>query len=162
MKTSECSSCLTNLTPLKCDICHLSCCKDCLIFVDEGVFEILSLLPEKIQDKGLCSRCFDSEASPVIEDYKVILEKAKEVNVYDIDQTQETYKMPRHEKPITVAQCDDREETLIRLAFYAAQKGFNTLVDVDLQSSKSKQTGTYKKLVWSGKGIPLNRVKKVY
>ncbi len=161
MEKSECQSCLSNITTLKCDLCQNSCCKDCTIFIDEDVFELVSMLPAKIYDKGLCSNCFNTEASPIIEEYKEILEKAKLVNVYDTDQTQETYKMPRHEKPLFIPECDDREETLLRLAFLAAQRGFNTLVDVDLQATKSKQPGTYKKHVWSGRGIPLTRIKKI-
>lgn len=160
MEKSQCLSCLKSSTNLKCDICQNSCCKDCMIYIDEDVFDLVEMLPTKIYDKGLCSNCFNTEASPIIEEYKEILEKAKVVNVYDMQQTQETYKMPRHEKPVIVTECEDREETLLRLAFLAAQKGFNTLVDVDLQSTKSKQPGTYKKHVWSGRGIPLNRIKK--
>jgi hypothetical protein len=157
MSSSECLSCLNKKASLQCDLCKNPCCKDCIIFIDEDLFELTALLPPKIQDKGLCANCYNIEAMPIIDEYQEILARAKQVNVYDIQQSQETYKMPKHEKPLVVHECDDREETLLRLAFLAAQKGFNTLADVDIQSKKSKQGGSYKKLVWSGRGIPLNR-----
>lgn len=116
-----------------------------------------AMLPKELQYKGLCANCYHNEASDIIATYNEILERAKSVNVYDMKQTHETYKMNRHEKAVSVSECNDREETLLRLAFLAAQRGFNTLVDVSLQSKKLSQGGTYKKLVWSGKGIPLNR-----
>lgn len=157
MTKNECSSCLRVTHTLTCDLCQNPCCKSCTVFVDEDLFEMPAMLPKNLQDKAMCALCYQSDAAHIIDNYNEILERAKSVNVYDMLQTHETYKMNRHEKAVIVQECNDREETLMRLAFLAAQRGFNTLVDVNIQSKKISQGGTYKKLVWSGKGIPLNR-----
>ncbi len=159
MKKSQCQSCLKDKSNLTCQNCSQDCCKECIIFVDCNEFEIVTLLPVKIQEKAFCPSCFNIEASPIIAEYKEILDKAKSVNVYEIEQSQETHKMPRHERPIIIKECNDRNETLMRLAFFAVQRGFNTIIDVDLKSRKSHEGGTYRKLVWSGKAIPINRLK---
>jgi hypothetical protein len=157
MEKLECQSCLKNQTVLKCENCENPSCKDCSIVIDENEFEILDLLPIKIRGKSFCPNCFSKEAYPIIAEYNEILERAKQVDVYEIEQSQETNRMPRHEKPILVKESDDRDQTLLRLAFLAAQRGFNTIIDVDLKSKKSNQGGTYRKLVWSGSAIPINR-----
>lgn len=125
--------------------------------MDQNIFEYSDLLPKQILDKAMCPNCYDSEAHDIVEKYKEALETAKDVDIYDENQAKATYKMPRHEKPISVADCDNREEVLMRLAFLATLKGFNTLLDVGLQSKKITVSGRYKKLIWSGKGIPLSR-----
>ena len=67
--------------------------------------------------------------------------------------------MRRVEKPIKIIECDGREETLMRLAFLAAEKGYDTLVDVNIKSIKTGQN-SYKKKMWSGSGIPINSKKR--
>lgn len=151
-----CQSCLKNETLLFCSDCLAPSCKKCSCFIDEDEFEYQVLLPEKFKAKTFCSKCFELKALPVLNEYREILVKAKNINVYDITQGSETGRMPRQEKPIVIEECNDREETLLRLAFQAAMKGYNTLIDVDLRSKKVSQGGKYKKLVWSGKGIPID------
>lgn len=61
--------------------------------------------------------------------------------------------MSRKEAPIKIDNCDDREETLLRLAFVAAQKNFDGLVDVELASKKVRD-GSYQTHKWSGSAVP--------
>lgn len=156
MEKASCQSCFTAQTFLTCNLCEEHVCKSCARFVDEDEFEYPTLLPENIQNKTLCVSCFSKEADPVIEEYKTVLEKAKVVDVYDIKQGSETGLIKRIEKPLRIQDCDDREETLLRLAFLAAQKGYSTIVDVNLKSKKVEQGGKYKKLMWSGSGVPVD------
>lgn len=86
---------------------------------------------------------------------QALLEKAKNVDTFDKKQGSETRLIKRVEKPLKVTECDDREETLLRLAFLAAKKGYDTLVDVDIQSQKVGNK-TYKKLVWNGTAVPVD------
>ena len=88
-------------------------------------------------------------------EYKEHLILAEQVNTYDIKQGNETSRIRRIEKPIKVENCGDKKEALMKLAFMAAQKGFDTLVDVDIQSEKIG-SGTYKKLIWKGRAVPVD------
>lgn len=91
--------------------------------------------------------------APEIEKYDQIMTLASEVSVFDKKQGKETRFVRRIEKPVSIIECNDRDEALMRLAFKAAQIGCNSLVDVDLKSKKVK-VGTYHKNVWDGSGVP--------
>jgi hypothetical protein len=53
----------------------------------------------------------------------------------------------------------DRDEALLRLAFFAAQGNYNSLVDVELTSEKVRNGG-YQTLKWRGVGVPVHVNKK--
>ncbi len=155
MDKKTCESCFKEKTVLVCNDCESPSCKKCSCFIDEDEFEYPELLPERFRDQVFCPSCYNEHAAPVLADYRDILERAKVVDVYDKEQGSETGLIRRVEKPISIKDCDDREETLLRLAFYAAQKGFDTLVDVDITSKKIGK-GTYKKLIWNGTAVPVD------
>ena len=151
----ECQTCLSQKTALKCSECSEATCKSCSYFIDDTVFDFTDLLPENIKDQIFCTPCYHKIADPVLEKYKDCLEAAKDVNVYGAKQGHETGLIKRLEKPILVKDCSGREEALMRLAFFAAQKGYDTLVDVDIKPNKVGK-GTYKKLIWNGVGTPVD------
>lgn len=66
--------------------------------------------------------------------------------------------MKRIEDPVVVNNCPDELETMMRLAFHAAEAGFNGLIDVEIINTKVRD-GAYQTTTWSGSGIPAN-VKK--
>ena len=84
-----------------------------------------------------------------------MLEQAKNVAMFYKDQGKETRRMSRVEKPLTVDNCLDKNDMILRLAFRAIEAGFNTLVDVDLVSQKVRN-GNYQHLVWSGTAVPVS------
>lgn len=155
MAKVECQTCLNQKTAIKCSECEEATCKTCSYFIDDTIFEYTDLLPENIKDQVFCTPCYHKTADPVLLKYNQFLETAKNINVYGAKQGNETGLIKRIEKPIVVKDCSDREETLMRLAFYAAQRGYDTLVDVDIKSTKVGK-GTYKKLIWTGKGVPVD------
>lgn len=154
-----CSVCTKQKTALMCSQCQCLSCKKCSIFIDESRFEFLSLLPESLQDKIFCPDCFAQEPSSELALYEDTLERAKNVDVYLKDQGKETRLMRRIEKPIRIKDCEDKEELLLQLAFVAAQKGYSTIVDVDLRPTKVGK-GTYKKQVWAGSAVPIDTNKR--
>lgn len=160
MQKTECQTCLKNKTALNCSECEEATCKHCSFFIDDTVFEYAELLPENIMDQTFCTPCYHKTAEPVLAKYNEYLKTAKNVNVYSTIQGNETGMIKRIEKPIVIKDCDDREETLMRMAFFAAQKGYDTLVDVDIKPTKVGK-GTYKKLIWTGRGVPVDpKIKK--
>lgn len=117
---------------------------------------MITLLPEDLKNKTFCFNCYNQGISDRLIHYAEIVEKAKKVDVFSKIQSRETRRIKRSEPPVTVIDCEDREETLLRLAFLAADKGYSTIVDVDLKSKKIGEGKTYKRVVWSGSGIPVD------
>ena len=71
------------------------------------------------------------------------------------NQGKETRLISRKEKPYSVKDCADYNEAILRLAFFAVEAGFNSLLDVDLTSKKIIVAG-YQSTVWSGTAVPAN------
>ena len=159
MEKIECQSCFKNKTFLECSNCKEAVCKRCACFIDATSFEFVNFLPENINGQTFCPSCYYTKAGPVLAEYNEILERAKFVNVYSVKQSSETSLIKRIEKAIKVKNCADKEETLMRLAFITAQKNFDTIVDVKITSEKVFDS-KYKKLTWSGEGVPVMNKKK--
>ncbi len=160
MGLEQCEICLNKKTTLRCNICEQYSCKHCTHFVDDNLFKFQDLLPKHISNKSFCPNCFDEKVRDELSDYISIMDKAKDVNVYAKVQSSETRLMRRVAKQIKIKDCEDKEEALMRLAYLAAQKGFDTIVDVDIISKKVKLGGRYKKLVWDGTATPIDSTKK--
>lgn len=154
MEKKTCSSCAKNKTDLECGYCESPTCKTCATFVDEDSFDFFNMIPDNLQNKAFCQSCFANQVSTEIETLKVLLSKARQVNVYRKEQGTETRFIRRIQKPIQVVDCQDEQETLMRLAFLATQQGFSTLVDVEIQSRKIGE-GRYKKYVFDGFAVPV-------
>jgi len=160
VQKEDCQTCLKNKTVLRCGECVEPICKTCAYFIDDTVFEYMEFLPDNVKDKTFCGSCYHRTADPILESHRAYLETAKNINVYTSIQGNETGLIKRIEKPIMIKDCVDREETLMRMAFQAAKMGYDTLVDVDIKSSKTGK-GTYKKLIWTGRGVPVDpKIKK--
>jgi hypothetical protein len=157
----QCAFCPVEKTAIRCDACAEPTCKHCSYFIDEDSFEFLTLLPEKLVHKTFCATCFHGGVSQEIDGLNEMLLRAKDINVFSIEQGKETRFLRRVEKPVRIENYEDRNEALICLAFMAVQRGFNTLVDLDLKSKKLSISGNYKKLVWSGSAVPINMYKNV-
>ncbi|OFZ11205.1 MAG: hypothetical protein A2Z20_10955 [Bdellovibrionales bacterium RBG_16_40_8] len=150
-----CFFCSKNKTAICCDACKLASCKHCSYFIDKDNFEFMSMLPKKLINKTFCPDCYSKGINKEIDEFHDILRRAKAVNVYSKKQGTETRFFRRIEKPVKVENYDDRNEALLHLTFLAAQKGFDTVVDLDLKSKKVNLDGNYKKLVWSGTAVPI-------
>ncbi|MBX3020090.1 MAG: hypothetical protein KF799_00310 [Bdellovibrionales bacterium] len=113
----------------------------------------MKTVPAELGHDAYCSPCFEAQVVPVLEAYNQTLELAKDVNVFFRTQGKETRFIRRTEKPIQVRDCLDKDETVMRLAFMAAQAGFNALIDVDLSSEKVRNGG-WQSSKWHGSAIP--------
>lgn len=121
--------------------------------MEEDAFSFMAQVPPELKFSVYCPQCFDASVAPALSEYREALKRAKEILIFGKDQGKETRLLSRKEPPVQVLECDDREETLLRLAFFAAQGNFNGLIDVDLVSKKVRQ-GTYQTQKWSGTGVP--------
>ncbi len=153
MEKAACSTCHKPKATLECGICHCSVCKNCAQFLEENRFSFLPVVPEELQHQVFCTYCFEDKIKPAIEVYEQEIERAKEVMIFFKKQTKETRHVKRLEEPVVVDHCLDRDETLLRLGFFAARAGYNALVDVEINSVKIRE-GSRQHADYSGRGVP--------
>ena len=152
---ATCYVCQKPKAALVCGSCKNDICKNCTQFVDEDRFAFMSQRPEVLSHPTYCNPCYDAYVVPQMAEYDALVKKAEQIQIFEKNQGKETRLFKRLEPAITVQNCLDREETLLRLAFMAVEKDFNGVIDVDIVSEKVRN-GTYQTLKWSGTGIPSN------
>jgi hypothetical protein len=160
MNVKTCTACLTAKAHLQCVHCENPLCKSCADFVDEGSFSFFKKLPEGVKLGAYCPQCFEANVAKEKKRYDDLLRLAADVEVYLLNQTKESRRLNREEPEVKVQDCPDREEALMRLAFQAAELGYNCITDVDVAAKKIRD-GTYQYAVYNGKGIPtMSRVRR--
>jgi hypothetical protein len=156
MEIKTCDTCHKPKALLECGICSSPVCKYCAQIIDGGAFSFLAKVPEKLKHQVFCSPCYDQEVAAELQSYNEIMERAKDIQVFFKVQSKETRLIKRPErKPFLISNCADHDETLMRLAFLAAQANYNALIEVDVVSEKVRQN-SYKTHIWSGTGMPVN------
>lgn len=150
--TPVCKTCRKPKANFQCGICQEHVCKSCAQFLNDS-FSFLKKIPADLSHTTYCSNCFDEKVATPLEAYNTTMEAAKEVMVFTKDQIKSTAHLKRREEPVTVELCEDEQETIVRLAFFAAEKHFNCLLDVDV-SHRKIIVGSHKKTVFSGTAIP--------
>ncbi len=149
----SCCVCQKPKTTLVCGVCQQDVCKNCTVFLEPEQFSFLQNKPDFLQSSAFCSTCYTEKVSPELAKYEDIMAIAKDILVFEISQGKETRLIKRKEAKLTVTECPDRNETMLRLAFMAAEKGFNAIIDVDIKSKKVKE-GKYQHTMYSGTAIP--------
>jgi hypothetical protein len=149
-----CKTCRKPKANFSCGCCHEAVCKSCAHFLAEDTFSFLKKVPEELKHSTYCSHCLDEKVAAPLADYEATLERAKEVMVFTKDQTKLTGHLKRKEDPLHIEDCEDAEETILRLAFLAAQDNFNCLLDVNITHRKII-VGSHKKTIFSGTAIPI-------
>lgn len=155
MAKTVCSVCGKSKATLQCGLCQTDLCKNCTQFLDDGEFAWMITRPEELSHTAYCETCFTAKVAGPLQNYQDLVEKAKHVLVFEKSQGKETRLIKRIEKPISVLNCADHDEAVMRLAFQAAQGNFNAIVDMDLKSTKIRN-GKYQTSSWSGTAIPVN------
>jgi hypothetical protein len=151
-----CASCRRPLETVKnrnqCGLCQHPLCKDCTQFLDPSEFSFLKTVPEDLAHSTYCGPCYDEKAAPALASYVTIMDRAREIGVFYKNERN----LPSHRSSnriLKVENCPDRKETLLRLAFFAAEMSYNALVNVELTSRKVKTAG-YQTTLWNGTGFP--------
>lgn len=150
-----CSICGKTKTPYQCGICNDHLCKTCVQFLPETAFQFLPQKPKELTHSTYCNACFEQHVSLALTNYEGMLSQAQEILVFDKSQGKETRFVKRLEKPLVVEQGLDERDITMRLAFMAAEKNYNALVDVDIKATKVRD-GSYQTMSYSGKAIPAN------
>lgn len=157
MKNEEsCKSCRRTSCSVdyQCGICHEALCKKCSIFPKED-FTYYKFVPEKLTHASYCSTCYDQEVVGPTQEYLNKVEKSKEIIVFSKNESKQTRLFSRKELPYIVENCDDEDDALRRMSFFAVEDNYNCLVDITF-SKKKIVVGSHKKFIWSGRSIPVN------
>lgn len=153
MESTVCAACRSPKGAFKCGICKSRLCKKCTQPLEAGSFSFLHPLPEELAHTIYCGPCRVTKVDSALAQYEDTLAKAKAIYVFSKGQEEESRYVGRSEKPLQVSGCADRAEALMRIAFTAADLGFNCLVDVAV-TGKSVRNHAYENSVWDAKGIP--------
>jgi hypothetical protein len=139
--SSQCVTCEKSKAPLTCGICAAQVCKACAEFANREDVALLSEIPSYFAHGAFCRECFEQKIRPEIESYNELVARAQEIDLFYKTQSKESRFVRRSEKPIHVKDCVDKETAILKLAFQAAQGGFNILVDVETRFDKIRMEG---------------------
>lgn len=155
-KTSpSCSHCRKPKATLSCGVCQEDLCKTCAEFLDAATFSFLPEIPASLGHTYYCPTCFSSEVEPKRAEYDEIMERAREVYIFFTTQRKPLPILMSSKQRVRVLTCEDRDETILRLAFLAAQQGYNGVIQTEVKSEKIRNQA-YEKTAWSGSGLPAN------
>jgi uncharacterized protein YbjQ (UPF0145 family) len=155
MNIVNCTSCGKSKAQLTCGICEESICKKCTQFVEESAFSFLKWIPADLSHNAYCPTCHIQKVMPELEKYNDTMEQAKNTAVFMRAQNKEVHRIKRLEEPLEINECEDRNELILRLAFFAAQMGYNSIIDVNVVAKKVR-SGSYQTTVYSGTAIPVH------
>lgn len=150
---SGCTHCSKAKAPYQCGCCHDFLCKSCVQFMPDGAFKFMTDKPQEISHSYYCNPCFNLNITDALAKYEEVAERARMISVFDISQGKETRFIRRLEKPITISSGLDAHDITMKLAYMAAEKNYNAIVDLEIKSVKVRD-GAYQTTAYSGKGIP--------
>lgn len=153
-----CSAChqskLASKNSFECGICKDLLCKKCLVNLTQPTFSYLKTVPDELKHTIYCNPCYHKIVLPALESYEDTMNRAKSIYIFEKKITHIPL-ISRSKQKLTVENCDDRDETILRLAFQAAQLSFNAVVKIELVYEKIRIDG-YQTTRWSATGYPAN------
>lgn len=147
-----CETCRQPDPTQECKLCENSLCDDCVMSPPHGSFSMMEKIPADLSHTIYCRFCYDGKIEPEVLKYETLLSAAKEVFIFFKTQRKEVPLIRKMKVTMKVDSCEDRDETILRLAFMAAEQGLNAVIDTDVNYQKVRNEG-YQKTKWSGSGV---------
>ena len=148
-----CDTCRSTHVVSACALCENDLCKACIMAPPLHTFSLLTTIPDDLSHHSYCRFCYDEKVEPEASKYGATLEKANEVFIFFKTQRKEIPLLRKSKELFKVTECEDRDETILRLAFMAAEKDFNAVIDTEVSAEK-KRHHAHHKHYWEGTGIP--------
>lgn len=145
-----CSSCRRRPAVRECGRCSSALCKPCVQFLDAETFSFYKAVPPELSHAAYCDACFASTVEPARDELAEDLKRAEDIVVFTVNQRRHLTMTVSKER-LEVKNCVDRDEVFLRLAYFALKSGHNSLVQVDVQSTKVRD-GAYQTSLWHGTG----------
>jgi uncharacterized protein YbjQ (UPF0145 family) len=111
-------------------------------------------IPEDLKHSYYCINCFDDKVAAPLNEYTETMEKAKDIILYSKDQSKLTRLIKRKADPYKVEGCEDEQDAMMRMSFYAVEDGHNCLIDIQVQTKKLI-VGSHKKTMFAASGVPV-------
>jgi len=121
--------------------------------VEGDTFKFFNPVPENLSLKQYCPNCHDQTIVPALDEYNAILERAREVHIFFTADPSPPRLLKRSKREIKIEDCADRDETILRLGFCAAQLKFNAVIYVSV-TAKQIRNHAHQKSSWTGTGLP--------
>lgn len=150
---SICKTCRGPKAKYACGLCEASICKKCTQFIADN-FTYMKQVPAELMHSTYCTNCFDETVATPLAEYNETMEKARDIIIYTKDQSKLTRFLKRKEDPVSTDNCEDEQEALMRMSFFAVQGKFNCLIDVQIKSRKVI-VGSHKKTIYSATAVPI-------
>jgi hypothetical protein len=146
---NTCAVCRQNKAIANCGFCRVALCKTCEQYLAPESFAFQEKISDDFLQGHYCSPCYGEKVEPALIAYEAILTKARKIFIFFDTSPLPRSLIKKSNKGISIARCQDRDETFLRLGFKAAEKGFNAVVEVVVERTRLKNT-------WEGKGVPAN------
>ena len=150
VETTICSTCDRHEATRECGLCAAALCKPCVQFLDSETFSFYKTVPAELSHSAYCDACFAETVEPAREELTEDLKRAKDIVVFTVNQRRHLTMKVAKER-LEVKDCVDRDEAFLRLAYFAVKSGHNSLVQVDVSSTKIRD-GAYQTSRWHGAG----------
>src|SRR5690606_7251136 len=116
---AECISCRRPKATLQCGLCEEPLCKSCDEFLAAGTFSFLEKIPSELTHTHYCSNCHRDHVEPALASYNETMDHARGVYIFFTTQRTQPPIVKKSSNGVRVEGCDDRDETILRLAFRA-------------------------------------------
>jgi hypothetical protein len=150
-----CQACQKNKSIFACVSCGCGVCKSCVEFVQREQFLLADPPPIEIREGTFCGRCFDEKVAAELTRYEETTERAKNVFVFYKDEHKITHYFDRGKIPVSVKDCEDKEDVLMKLAYKAASQDCNAMIETEVIGDKVRK-GAYQTTNWSGSCYPIS------
>jgi hypothetical protein len=148
---TECVSCRRLKANLTCGLCAESVCKKCAHRLGHNAFQFLEEKPEAFTHTAYCDPCYASEVEEAFLAYEADVEKARGVFIFFKTQRKEIPLVKKTNDTLSIVDCIDRDEAILRMAFQSARAGYNAVIEVEVSARKVKEEA-YQKYLWKGTG----------
>ncbi|MEO5668817.1 MAG: hypothetical protein ABIR96_12215, partial [Bdellovibrionota bacterium] len=137
-----------------CRLCEAMVCKKCIETLGTDAFVLLPKIPIELSHSMYCARCYDTHVAAPFAAYEEIAAKAEGVYFVTRDYNGYVHVIERHTTRVSVEICEDRRITILKMAYLAAQLGFNAIIDAKVQSFSYNLEGGYQSARWKGSSLP--------
>jgi hypothetical protein len=158
----KCYYCDSTKGVCDCGLCQKTICKKHREHVPEGTFSFFTVVADVLTKENYCHECYEAHVLPEKVRYDDLMFKAHEAYYLSRAYRGNVRIMKKHIKRVEVNDCDDRREMILRMAFMAAELGYNAVIDAVLESNKVRigatknvpGKGTYQTHSWKGSALP--------
>jgi hypothetical protein len=145
------------VTTATCGLCQGALCKTHKVSLGATAFLLLEKIPAPLAHAHYCASCYDTQVAPALATYDEMAEKANDIYFITKNYTGYVHVQRRHTKRVLVKDCADRRETILRMAFQAAELGMNALIESEVESFNTRKDGKpggYQSARWKGSAMP--------